>query len=357
MTGERWYRTGDWGRYLPDGTIEFLGREDFQVKVQGYRVELGEVESVLRQHGGVGEAVVVAVGERQGEKRLVAYVVAAAEPAPTRQELRGFLRERLPEYMIPSTFILMDAFPLTANGKVDRHALSESIQLTSTSLQEPKTSNSTSITYITQLVAGFLEMDTIDPDVNLLELGMSSIDVTRVANRLEEALGFRPKLDEFYCLPTVAGLARSYDQHVASEHRCRSKGKARLKRQVLERPGRLTQSYPIRKNARGLQKTEPWIYGVEDDWKSKITPITESNRVLRQKYIEHRSHGQFMLTPIPLEQLSKLLSCLRQLLTIDGRIEYPLCLRWRALPVQIYLHIKPGRVEELTTEILLTTIL
>jgi len=122
-TGEQLYRTGDLGRYLPDGNIEFLGREDFQVKVQGHRIELGEIEAALSQHPAVRAGVVVALGEPRGDKRLVGYVVAGDGQPPTTDELRAFLRAKLPEYMVPPTFVTLDALPLTPNGKVDRRAL------------------------------------------------------------------------------------------------------------------------------------------------------------------------------------------------------------------------------------------
>jgi len=119
--GGRLYRTGDLARYLPDGNVEFLGRADHQVKVRGYRIEPGEVEALLRSHELVREALVLA-REAGGERRLVAYVLCG-DPAPEAAELRGFLAQRLPEYMIPSAFVVLDAFPLTPNGKVDRAAL------------------------------------------------------------------------------------------------------------------------------------------------------------------------------------------------------------------------------------------
>ncbi|HEX9942664.1 MAG TPA: non-ribosomal peptide synthase/polyketide synthase [Thermoanaerobaculia bacterium] len=122
-TGERLYRTGDLGRYLPDGNIEFLGREDTQVKVQGYRIELGEIEAALGRHPAVRDAVVLALGEPRGNRRLAAYVVPAESEAPAVEDLRVFLRGKLPEYMVPTTWVLLDALPLTANGKVDRQAL------------------------------------------------------------------------------------------------------------------------------------------------------------------------------------------------------------------------------------------
>ena len=115
-TGERLYRTGDLGRYLPDGNIEFLGREDFQVKIQGFRVELGEVEAILIQHPAVRACVAAVQGEAQREKRLVAYVVYGQDLASADQELRHFLADRLPKYMVPSIFVPLERLPLTSNG-------------------------------------------------------------------------------------------------------------------------------------------------------------------------------------------------------------------------------------------------
>jgi amino acid adenylation domain-containing protein len=121
-TGERLYWTGDLGRWLPNGNIEFLGREDCQVKIRGFRVELEEVEAALLQHPGLEAAVVTAQGEQLGDKRLVACVVGCRE-APDTRELRDFLLNKLPEYMVPSTFMVLDQLPLTANGKIDRRSL------------------------------------------------------------------------------------------------------------------------------------------------------------------------------------------------------------------------------------------
>jgi amino acid adenylation domain-containing protein len=123
-TGERLYRTGDLGRWLPDGNIEFLGREDFQVKIQGLRIELEEIETVLAQHPGLSAAVVTARGERDGPKRLVGYVVPK-NGAPAGEELRDFVLAKLPEYMVPLAFVAIEGLPLTANGKIDRSALPE----------------------------------------------------------------------------------------------------------------------------------------------------------------------------------------------------------------------------------------
>ena len=120
--GARMYRTGDLARYLPDGNIEFLGRNDFQVKIRGYRIELGEIEALLRDQPGIADAVVTARGEEAGEKRLVAYYVPAEDP-PDADGLRDNLAERLPEFMVPSAFVRLNALPLTANGKLDLDGL------------------------------------------------------------------------------------------------------------------------------------------------------------------------------------------------------------------------------------------
>lgn len=120
---ERIYKTGDLARYLPDGNIECLGRLDFQVKIRGFRIELGEIESVLVKHSNVQQAVVIVREDFPGDKRLVGYIVALKNPNPSIQELRSLLKEYVPEYMVPSIFVFLEALPLTPNGKVDRKAL------------------------------------------------------------------------------------------------------------------------------------------------------------------------------------------------------------------------------------------
>lgn len=212
-TGERLYRTGDLGRYLPDGNIEFLGREDAQVKVQGHRIELGEIEAALGKYPGIRSKAVVAEGPRE-HKRLIAYVAAAPDAAPTADDLKRFLKQKLPAYMIPSRIVIADHLPLTTNGKVDRRALSELAPPTSLPAR-PQAGESASLEeQIANCIARVLKLDTIGPETNLLELGANSIDIIRIATRLEEQFKVRPSFEEFYINPTPQGLARSFHEMI-----------------------------------------------------------------------------------------------------------------------------------------------
>ena len=205
--GERLYRTGDLGRYLPDGNIEFMGREDFQVKVQGFRVELGDIEAALEAHPHARSAVVTAIGPDRGNKRLVGYVVPEQEPHPSTGELKEWLGGKLPEYMVPSAFVMLDHLPLTANGKVDRRELPAPPAPDAQSVPAGDAPVPNSSGDIERIVSDVLNTDGIDPTANLLQLGATSIEMIRIANALDQHLGFRPRMDEFYREPSINGLA------------------------------------------------------------------------------------------------------------------------------------------------------
>lgn len=212
-TGDRIYKTGDLGRYLPDGEIEFLGREDTQVKIRGFRIELGEIEGALTQHPEVRAATIVAAGAAGRDRRLVAYVISKTDPAPLPNELRDFLSLRLPGYMLPADFIFASSLPLTSNGKVDRQRLAETCRAHHAGGQPKTTSGDAAEMRIEQIVSAVLKLDYIDPYQNLFDLGAGSQDLVTIANLMERDLGFRPKVADMYYKPAIADLIGEYRRH------------------------------------------------------------------------------------------------------------------------------------------------
>jgi amino acid adenylation domain-containing protein len=215
-TGERLYRTGDLGRYLPGGDIEFLGREDSQIKIRGYRVELGEIEATLVSHRQVRDAVVVVRDSGSagtpGEKRLNAYIVAEAEWAADIGELRAYLRERLPDYMVPAAFMVLDALPLTSNGKVDRRALPVLEQAQAASRREyvaPRTEIEEALTAIYAEALGVEKLGVHD---DFFELGGDSLMAVRAIFRIRKAVGVELQVRSFFDAPTVASLAEAIEE-------------------------------------------------------------------------------------------------------------------------------------------------
>ena len=184
-TGERLYRTGDLGRWRPDGTVEFLGREDFQVKIGGFRIELGEIEAALNEQGGVATAVVAAVGPDRHHRRLVAYLVpepgAGADADGLVERVRAAAGQTLPAYMLPAAFVVLDRLPLTANGKVDRSALPAPGARTG-GAEELAAAGATAAG-LAELVAGVLGVETVGLDDNFFAVGGDSILGIQVVSR------------------------------------------------------------------------------------------------------------------------------------------------------------------------------
>jgi amino acid adenylation domain-containing protein len=202
----RLYRTGDLARYLPDGSIEFLGRADQQVKLRGHRIELGEIEGVLREHPCVAQAVAVMRETDPGEKQLVAYVVAAPGSEQVISDLRTFLKRKLPDYMIPSVFVPMDQLPLTHSGKIDRlslpapsgvrHGLGVSFVPPRTPLEEE----------VANIWKDVLRLDRIGVHDNFFELGGHSLRATMAISRLRKAFQVELSVRAVFEFPTVAEL-------------------------------------------------------------------------------------------------------------------------------------------------------
>src|ERR1044071_2709243 len=200
----RLYKTGDRGRYLPDGNIEFLGRLDRQVKVRGFRIELGEVEAALARCPGVHSSAVVALGAAPMDNRLVAYAVMHEGASVGSQELRTYLKEKLPDYMVPSAFVFLDAMPLTPSGKLDR------ARLPAPEFSQPRTYVAPRTPVEEKLAAVWSEMlrlDRVGVHEDFFDLGGHSLLATRLASRIKEVFGIELALRAVFELPTVAGLA------------------------------------------------------------------------------------------------------------------------------------------------------
>jgi amino acid adenylation domain-containing protein len=206
----RLYKTGDLARYRTDGTLEYLGRTDDQVKVRGYRIELGEIEATLAAHTKVQSCAVVAREDDPGHKQLVGYLTAADGDAPSTDDLREFLKERLPEYMVPARFVLLDSLPLTVNGKVDRKALP------APSIKPSGVGNGgTPHTKTAKIVASFwsdlLHVDGIGVEDDFFDLGGDSITAVALVTRLRAAFGCDPGLSVLFERPTIAGISEVID--------------------------------------------------------------------------------------------------------------------------------------------------
>jgi acyl carrier protein len=214
--GARLYKTGDLARHYPSGDIEFLGRVDHQVKVRGFRIELGEVEATLSQHPAVQQTVVMAREDTPGDKRLMAYVVPCLEAVPTISELRSFLQARLPDYMIPSTFVLLDTLPLTPNGKVDRRALpaSEGRPEQEQTFVAPRTLVEAALAGIWSQV---LKLEQVGIRDNFFELGGHSLLATQVMSRIHDAFRIALPLRTLFEKPTIEKLAVVITQSQAEE--------------------------------------------------------------------------------------------------------------------------------------------
>ncbi|MET8566301.1 amino acid adenylation domain-containing protein, partial [Streptomyces flaveolus] len=206
--GERMYRTGDLARWNADGALEYLGRTDDQVKLRGFRIELGEIESAVAGHPAVAQAAVMVREDQPGDRRLVAYVVRAEDVAGDDTELVAQARGRavavLPEYMVPSAFVVVDAFPLTVNGKLDRRALPAPVVTAARVSREPADATERALCELFAEVLGVAE---VGVDDNFFELGGHSLLATRLIGRVRSVLGAEVPVRALFGAPTVAGVA------------------------------------------------------------------------------------------------------------------------------------------------------
>ncbi|HYU35987.1 MAG TPA: amino acid adenylation domain-containing protein, partial [Thermoanaerobaculia bacterium] len=207
--GARLYRTGDLARRRGDGTIDFLGRADHQIKIRGYRIEPDEIAAVLAKHPGVRETVVVARKSAIGDPRLVAYLIPG-DPAPAFDDLRGFLRDKLPAYMLPTDYVMLESFPLNPSGKVDRRALPapEAAVAADRELALPETPTEETLVAVWEQVLGRTGIGIHD---NFFELGGHSLLAPQVISRVEQTFQIRLPLRTFFESPTISATALNID--------------------------------------------------------------------------------------------------------------------------------------------------
>jgi acyl carrier protein len=212
-SGGRLYRTGDEVRYLGGGEIEYLGRRDTQVKVRGLRIELGEIEWALEQHEGIREAVVVVREEVEGDQRLVAYIVAESDTQVRVDEIRGYLRRRIPEYMMPQAYVEMARMPVTGNGKVDRGRLPE-VGRERPELEEeyvgPRSEMEEVVAGVWREVLGVERVGMRD---NFFDVGGHSLLMVEVKERLGKEVGREVKLIELFQYPTIDSLVEHLNRN------------------------------------------------------------------------------------------------------------------------------------------------
>ncbi len=352
--GVRMYRTGDWGRRLPDGNIEFLGREDFQVKINGQRIELGEIENALMQHPAVKRAVVCAQDEG-GKRSLAAYVVCSEGATPQAGELRDFLTDTLPEHMTPAAYTVLDALPLTRNGKVDRQALPKA-KLGAAAREEPaghpasRVDSGGPLALVQEIVSKILGAGDVDPDANLLAMGANSIDIVRIGNQLEKAFGRRPRIDQIFRMRDIREIADYYrdepsrptkDDNLIVMPYEQGVGIDEFRDYIQNIPllNDLEARQAFKEQERGLRKVDPQTPTID-----LVSP--ERDEAFLQRFRDRRSHRTFSLKLVSLRDLGGLLACLRRV-ELDGKPKYLYGSPGGLYPGQVYLHVKPGRVEGL----------
>jgi amino acid adenylation domain-containing protein len=203
----RMYKTGDLARYRDDGIIEYLGRADNQVKIRGYRIELGEIEAVLASFPSVQSCVVLAREDTPGEKQLVGYIVAREAEPPTAEDLKIFLKDRLPEYMIPAKFVYLDSFPLTHNGKIDRKALPAPVHEDARTDHDSGRPRTATEEVLASIWMKMFKIENVSIYDDFFDLGGHSLLAIRVMSRIREALGIDLPVQALFVNPTIAALA------------------------------------------------------------------------------------------------------------------------------------------------------
>ncbi|MBD2207319.1 amino acid adenylation domain-containing protein [Calothrix sp. FACHB-1219] len=242
----RLYKTGDLARYLTDGNIEYLGRSDRQVKIRGFRIELGEIEALLNQHPDIRQTVVFNREDRPGDKRLVAYIVPLLGKIPSFSHLRDFLKEKLPQYMVPSAFVVLEALPLTANGKIDHQQLPPPEDLPTeltAAYVAPQSQTEIMLANIWQVVLNVEKVGIYD---NFFDLGGHSLLAVQVYSQLREIVYKDISIVDLFTYPTISSFAKYLNQGDTFEPEIKSLPTSR--RAALRQQRQRRNSYPATEN-------------------------------------------------------------------------------------------------------------
>ncbi|WP_206955367.1 non-ribosomal peptide synthetase/type I polyketide synthase [Trinickia acidisoli] len=252
-SGARMYKTGDLARYLPDGSLEYLGRLDHQVKIRGFRIELGEVESVIASYAGVREALVIARGTAGSAPSLLAYVIADNAGGISAAGIRAHAQSKLPEFMLPSAIVPLDAWPLTPNGKIDRAALPDPTERVATqNMIAPRDALEQQIADVWKTV---LKLDAVGIDDNFFEVGGHSLDLVRVEIELEKILEHRVPTMDLFRFPNIRTLADHLRGATNDQATTASLGDA-------DRTGHQAMRAPVAPNSAGPADTDIAIIGM-----------------------------------------------------------------------------------------------
>ncbi|MFS8067744.1 MAG: amino acid adenylation domain-containing protein, partial [Byssovorax sp.] len=357
VTGERIYATGDLGALRADGsTLEFLGRIDHQVKLNGFRIELGEIEAALGRHPRVEQALVALREDRPGARCLAAYLKAAGPHLgsgvrPQKAELSAFLGQWLPSYMIPTTYTYLEAFPLSENGKVDRRALPPPAQPPSSSQGAPGAAATGSMAAsavdplpeIARMASELLGTPVTDPELDLFELGATSLTILRLVQSVYERFGVRVPAVQLFESPRLGELVRhvvsatspapDLDRATAAD---RVTDRATTARQVLL-------AHDEREEFKRLQRNLRSIEGLAT---LPLAPGGLEGAELEAACFARVTHREFDPAPVPFGALSRLLESLRPVRTVDGlKYQYPSA--GSIYPLQVYLEVRSARVEGL----------
>jgi amino acid adenylation domain-containing protein len=320
--GQRLYRTGDRASYFADGNLCFLGRLDGQTKIRGFRIETGEIEHRLREHRAIKDAVVLVRTDPSGDRKLVAYVIAATPPRPDIKELRAFVAQTLPDYMIPNFVAFVDTFPATSNGKLDRDALPWPI------VEERATAMPRVAAIedeISALFAKLLGVPRFDASQDMWSQGATSFTVVQVSNALQERYGRRIPVSAVLAEPTVAGIAKWLEESTPPVQETAPEAVDFFNEDERRR---FKEGHW---NVRPLSKSEPLI-------PLRAAPVADAH------YAWRSSRRDLLDEPVPYASFCRLLGLLAEA-TIDVRTRRLYPSAGDTFAVQVYLHVREGRVE------------